>query len=80
MDTKILSLTLTALSKFAKGNFSQLEKSFLKELAEKCMNLVTYYGEANFLPFNKVTLLTTLQSLGRFQEIYMKSNEEGKTY
>ena len=60
MDTKILSLTLTALSKFAKGNFSQLDKSFLANLSEKCFTLVTHYGEANNLPFNKVTLLTTL--------------------
>ena len=44
------------------------------------MTLVTHYGEANNLPFNKVTLLTTLQSLGRFQEIYSKCNEQEKTY
>ena len=60
MDTKILSLTLTALSKFAKGCYSLLEKSFLVNLCQKCFSLVTHYGEANNLPFNKVTLLTTL--------------------
>ena len=67
MDTKILSLVLTSLSKFAKGNFSKLNKRFMMRLAEQCMQLVaTQYGEANYKPFDKITLLTTLQSLGRF--------------
>jgi len=41
--------------------------------------VVTEFGEVNGKPFSKATLLTTMQSLGRFQEIYMKLNE-GESY
>lgn len=48
-------------------------------MSEKCIMVVTEFGEANGKPFSKATLLTTMQSLGRFQEIYMKLNE-GQSY
>jgi hypothetical protein len=72
-------MILTALSKFAKFYFNKLDKEYLKSMSEKCIMVVTEFGDANSKQFSKGALLTTLQSLGRFQEIYMKCNE-GKIY
>ena len=72
LDQQILALSLNAISKFLKTEFKNLGYKYLSTTSEECLRLFTSMGEIE--SFNKQSLMMNIQSVGRFLEIYRKTN------
>ena len=71
LDQTLVVMVLNAVSKVLKTRFKEFEKEFLFKISLRAMQLFENFGDGRF---DKKGLIMALQSLGRFQEIYKKTN------
>lgn len=71
LDQNLITMALNSISKTFKARFRDFESEFLFAMSGKGMQLFENFGEGRF---DKQGLTMTMLSLGRFQEIYKKTN------
>ncbi|TNV81980.1 hypothetical protein FGO68_gene4378 [Halteria grandinella] len=73
LDQQLFALSVACMSKFIKLNFLRLDKELIIAISQRSFQLVTWFGEANGMPFNKVGIVMLMQGLGRLQEYMIKA-------
>jgi len=71
LDQTLVTMALNSISKTLKARFRDISPGFLFAMSRKGMQVFENFGEGRF---DKQGLTMTMLSLGRFQEIYKKTN------